>query len=127
MSETKVIPPHPIQPVICDAEGILRFKENEIVRFLFDAGQVDMNDLMQHNFSQQDREQFAQLIGYSLGGFEELSYVSYETAEVAYRMVDDCEHPPELVMRNEELRHELKQLKEKLRQAFSGLVDIITE
>jgi len=35
----------------------------------------------QHDFSQEDREQFAQLIGYSLSGFGELSYVSDETCE----------------------------------------------
>jgi len=38
-------------------------------------------------FPQEDREQFAQLIGYSLSGFGELDYVSDETYEVAERML----------------------------------------
>lgn len=70
---------HPIQPLIRDAESTVRFKENKIVRFLLDAGPFDMNQLAVMNFSREDREQFAQLIGYSLSGFGELSYVRDST------------------------------------------------
>jgi len=70
---------HPVQPLEKDPNGVLRFKENKIVRFLLDNGGYDMNKLATMPFSQEDREQFAQLIGYSLGGFGELSYVSDET------------------------------------------------
>ncbi len=34
-----------------------------------------MNDLAVKDFSDEDRCQFAQLIGYSISGYEELSYV----------------------------------------------------
>lgn len=74
---------HPVQPIYVDSNGTLRFKENKIVSFLLDNGGYDMNKLACMDFSQEDREQFAQLIGYSLDGFSELSYVSdaaYETA-----------------------------------------------
>ena len=74
---------HPIQPLALDENGVMRFKENKIVRFLLDAGQFDMNQLAMMEFSNDDREQFAQLIGYSLSGFSELSYVSDETYEAA--------------------------------------------
>jgi len=70
---------HPIQPIIKDKNGTLRFKENAIVSFLLDAGPFDMNKLAYMPFTQEDREQFAQLIGYSLGGFGELRYVSDKT------------------------------------------------
>jgi hypothetical protein len=70
---------HPLQPLIRDEDGTARFKVNAIVRFLLDAGPYDMNKLSLMPFSQEDREQFAQLIGYSYTGFEELSYVSDET------------------------------------------------
>jgi hypothetical protein len=70
---------HPIQPLEKDDRDIVRFKENKIVRFLLDAGPYDLNQLAAMPFSQEDREQFAQLIGYSLCGFGELSYVSDET------------------------------------------------
>lgn len=77
---------HPIQPIEQDANGIMRFQKNEIVRFLLDAGPFDMNDLACMSFSNEDREQFAQLIGYSLSGFGELSYVSDATYDAACAM-----------------------------------------
>jgi hypothetical protein len=73
---------HPVQPLV-DDDGITRFKRNAIVCFLLDAGPYDMNKLALMPFSDEDREQFAQLIGYSLSGFGELSYVSDETYERA--------------------------------------------
>jgi hypothetical protein len=83
-AETKsTIPPHPVQPLVHDARGTLRFKQNAIVLFLLEAGPFDMNVLASMPFSIEDREQFAQLIGYSLDGFSELSYVTDETYERA--------------------------------------------
>lgn len=67
---------HPMQPVYLDEAGRPRFRENKIVKFLLDAGPFDMNKLACMPFSKADREQFAQLIGYSTSGFGELSYVS---------------------------------------------------
>lgn len=76
-------PKHPLQPVILDKAGVPRFRENAIVTFLLDSGPFDMNKLTVMPFSEEDREQFAQLIGYSVGGFGELSYVSHEAYEAA--------------------------------------------
>lgn len=76
---------HPMQPLLRDRRRILRFKPNKIVQFLLDAGPFDMNQLARMKFSREDREQFAQLIGYSLQGFSELEYVSssaYQRATV---------------------------------------------
>lgn len=70
---------HPIQPLVIDQHGVKRFKQNGIVRFLLDNGLFDMNLLAQLPFTVEDREQFAQLIGYSLSGFGGLSYVTDET------------------------------------------------
>jgi len=67
---------HPIQPIYTDGKGIRRFKSNMIVRFLLDNGPFDLNTLASLPFSDEDRCQFAQLIGYSRGGFAELPYVS---------------------------------------------------
>lgn len=69
---------HPVQPLEKDRQGTLRFKANAIVKFLLDAGPHGMNVLAMMPFSDEDRCQFAQLIGYSLGGYSELSYVSDE-------------------------------------------------
>jgi hypothetical protein len=68
-----------MQPLLKDENGTIRFKANAIVRFLLDAGPFDLTKLDVIPFTQEDREQFAQLIGYSLGGFSELSYVSDKT------------------------------------------------
>ena len=134
--------PHPMQPVIVDERGVLRFRDNAIVRTMVDdlaslvakegprrgkldldkvsamgvagedlaqfeqlagmrpgrsnaivqyvvehaaqmvathpmhAGRLDLNGLHTMSFSQADREQFAQLMGYSISGYHELSYVS---------------------------------------------------
>jgi len=77
---------HPIQPLETDTQGVLRFKGNAIVRHLLDSGVCDMNSLAAMPFSQEDREQFAQLIGYSLSGFAELPYVSEDTYAAAEEM-----------------------------------------
>jgi len=79
---------HPVQPLIKEANGTVRFKKNAIVRFLLDAVPFDMNQLAIMEFSDEDREQFAQLIGYSLGGFSELSYVSDATYDRAAAQLD---------------------------------------
>jgi hypothetical protein len=73
--------PHPVQPLALDSKGVLRFKENKIVRHLLDKGGIDLNALACLDFSAEDRQQFAQLIGYSLSGYGGLSYVD----EDAYR------------------------------------------
>lgn len=74
---------HPMQKVKLDDDGVVRFVPNQIVRFLLDAGPFDMNQLAMMPFSKRDREQFAQLIGYSVSGFGELSYVSSEAWQKA--------------------------------------------
>jgi hypothetical protein len=74
---------HPTQPLVAADQGIVRFKPNKIVQFLLDAGPFDLNKLACMNFDAEDREQLAQLIGYSLSGFSELSYVSDKTYKAA--------------------------------------------
>jgi hypothetical protein len=75
-------PHHPVQPIV-NVAGIARFKVNGIVRFLLENGPFDMNYLARQSFSREDHEQFAQLIGYSVGGFSDLSYASAEVIDAA--------------------------------------------
>jgi hypothetical protein len=84
-----------MQPFERDRDGIMRFKPNAIVRFMLDAGRngwkFDLNVLAAMDFSDDDRMQLAQLIGYSLSGYGELPYVSnesYEAAEEALRIAE---------------------------------------
>lgn len=81
-------PPNPMQPVVLDRFDRPAFKANAIIDHMLDAGPLDMNKLALMEASREDREQFAQLIGYSVGGFCELSYVSDEACERAYAMAD---------------------------------------
>lgn len=74
---------HPMQPVVFDEHRTIRFRQNTIVRFLLDSGDVDMNRLAAMPFSDADRTQFAQLIGYSVSGSGELSYFDPNVIEKA--------------------------------------------
>lgn len=67
----------PIQPLyVCPVDGRLRFQPNAIVQHLLDHGGIDMNALARLDFPRGDREQFAQLIGYSHDGYGTLSYAT---------------------------------------------------
>lgn len=79
----------PIQPLSLDKHGVIRFEENAIVRHLLDKGPFDLNDIACIDFTQEDREQFAQLIGYSLSGAGDLGYFSAETWEAAEEMYEN--------------------------------------
>jgi hypothetical protein len=107
------LPPHPMQPVVKDAHGVLRFRENAIVRYIVDhaadvvhpgaraidpdtgrpyhQGRLDLNKIAMLDFPQEDREQFAQLMGYSVAGYHELSYVSDESAARASALAHEIE------------------------------------
>ncbi len=92
--------PHPMQPVHEDAHGVLRFRRNEIVDSLLDRdsargriypdfpAQTDggLNWVAAQDFSREDQEQLAQLIGYSVSGYHELSYVSNKSAAQASKL-----------------------------------------
>lgn len=68
---------HPMQPIFVDDEGVIRFRQNALVRFLLDAnGKIDMNVLAHVPASAEERAHFAQLIGYSVSGWGDLSYVA---------------------------------------------------
>jgi len=80
---------HPMQRIYLDEQGVARFRENKIVRFLLDAGPFDMNQLALMSFSNKDREQFAQLIGYSVSGYGDLSYPSPKSVAKADAKVEE--------------------------------------
>ena len=113
---------HPIQPIEKDKHGILRFKENKIVSYLLDNGKISLNKIAVMDFSREDRQQFAQLIGYSLSGYSELSYVddeSYYTAEKVYEEQIDGRDA-----RISFLQELIKSTKDKLRNPMAELFEI---
>jgi len=77
---------HPMQPLLPDEHGVMRLKKNAIAEHFYEWSQqrgMGLNEIAMMDFTDEDRMQFAQLIGYSLSGYAELSYVSdgsYERA-----------------------------------------------
>ena len=69
---------HPMQPLEQDKDGVIRFKENRLVRFLLDSHpNQNLNSLsirdQQGECNKGDYTQFMQLIGYSVSGYGDLS------------------------------------------------------
>jgi hypothetical protein len=115
-----------MQPLTTGASGVLRFKENAIVRDLLDFAAprgFGMNEMASRDYTQGDREQFAQLIGYSLSGYGELSYVSDQTYSTACNLAEgdvDSEQEGRLKYQDEMLA----QLREQLRKPIAALYGI---
>lgn len=75
-------PKHPMQSIVL-VDGVARFKANQIVCRLLELCPLDINQIARMPFSADDREQFAQLIGYSVSGFGDISYASAEVVRAA--------------------------------------------
>lgn len=76
------------QPLVLDDNGVIRFRENRIINLLLEGGPFDLNQIALMAFTDQERQQLAQLIGYSVSGYGDLSYASGEPTERADRAVD---------------------------------------
>jgi len=84
MAKKRGMARHPVQPLITEEGGIIRFKPNRIVKHLIAiAPPMYLNKMACMEFSDEDWTQFSQLIGYSLSGFGELSYVDNKTYSAA--------------------------------------------
>lgn len=81
---------HPMQPVVM-VDGVARFKENKIVRYILDHGNITLNNLPPHAFKRREWEQFYQLIGYSVSGYGDLTLVSDRSYESADRLAREAQ------------------------------------
>lgn len=92
----------PMQPIIKDIHGVDRFRANAIVEAIYNETSkhgYDMNRIAGTvSFNDVDRMQFAQLLGYSISGYGDLSYVTDKSYDRAYaaaptqeRGADDCQ------------------------------------
>lgn len=70
----------PMQEIYRGRDGVIRFKPNKIIQWLFDNGHLDMNKIQTIDFIDEDRVQLVQQLGYSVSGFGNLSYVPEELA-----------------------------------------------
>lgn len=72
-------PSPPIQPVYRASDGVIRFRDNAIVNWLLDTKRIDLNEIAAQEFPVADKEQFWQMLGYSVSGFGGLSFVRRKT------------------------------------------------
>ena len=77
-----------MQPLYRDSLGTVRFQPNKIIKYLFDSGKLDLNELATMGFSPEDHMQIAQQLGYSVSGFGDLSYADPETVATADRLAE---------------------------------------
>ncbi len=112
---------HPIQPIEKDSAGVLRFKSNAIVVHLLENGGIDLNRVATLNVTKEDRQQFAQLIGYSLSGYGSLSYVDDDAYSVA---VEISKGKNQHAARIAALTRELKAVRTALRAPMARLFGI---
>lgn len=77
----------PMQPIEFDKDGVIRFKRNAIIDWLFNTYRIDLNEIAIHcqeaKVPVEDQEQFWQLLGYSVSGYGDLSFVRSETVRLA--------------------------------------------
>ena len=78
---------HPMQPIEW-VDGVIGFRKNKIISDMFDAGLIDLNKIARLSYSDEDRMQLAQLLGYSISGFGELPYARKDVVEEADRIAN---------------------------------------
>jgi hypothetical protein len=113
---------NPIQPIAKDSNGYWRFKANAIIRYLCDEGLIDLNAIATMGFSNDDQQQLAQLLGYSLNGYGELGYVDNEAYETAHLMAE--KGLSEDKARIEHLETELAFLRKALKEPMARLFEV---
>jgi hypothetical protein len=115
---TKKVTRHPIQPLQMEGE-VLRFKRNKIVEKLLETSSLDLNDIACMGFSEEDRLQLNQLIGYSHSGIPGCNEEVWQSALAVYEQgVSEAE------ARANHLREELDALKAGMRKAVARLYGV---
>lgn len=117
---------HPIQKIYTSDTKVVRFQPNEIVRHILDKQDINLNDISSLDFNNEDRSQFAQLIGYSVSGWSELPYVSADECKI----VDQKQQAlsiSDLEAENKSLRKQLITLRILFAKPMAELYDICEE
>lgn len=84
-----------MRELVKDKNGVVRFKQNVIIDWLQETKRIDLNDIARHIglFPIEDVEEFWQMLGYSVGGYGDLSFVREETIQEADEAMDRLLHP----------------------------------
>lgn len=109
---------HPIQPLALDESGVMRFKQNKIIQYLFEAGKIDLNEIARIDFPAEDHQQLAQQLGYSLSSYGDLSYVDDDSYAAADLMSEG--HEDERDARIAALESALEQIRAGLKDAAAA-------
>ena len=113
---------HPIQPLVADEHGTVRFKKNAIVAYLARGKQ---NELTMLRFDSDDYAQLEQLTGCSLGHYCDSPHVSpeeYRAAELTYSRGLTPDQA-----RVQALESELAELRKAARAAVEQLNELLPE
>lgn len=86
----------PMQPIAFTKDGVIRFRKNMVLCFLLEEARegrkCDLNRIAQQRFSANwpadDVEQFWQMLGYSVSGYGDLSFVRRSTIKKADEIAD---------------------------------------
>ena len=81
----------PMQPICITSDGVIRFKQNRMVNDVYEFSQLrgfGLSEMARRDYTQEERMQFAQLIGYSVSGYGGLSYASPESVKKADAIAD---------------------------------------
>lgn len=79
---------HPMQPIEI-ADGVARFRPNSVVQRLLESSPYSLDELEYLHFSDEDREQFAQLLGIPVADYVELPFVSERSSHEAQLAEDE--------------------------------------
>lgn len=112
----------PIQPLATDELGILRFQKNTIVDRLLKEGPYTLNDIATWDVTEEERQQFSMLIGYSLSGFSSLSHCTQEVYEASYKARDHDLNPANYHLT--EALETLKKFRKDMAPMIAALYDI---
>jgi hypothetical protein len=69
-------PKHPMQPVVLSEDGRAYFVPNEILVWMLAHGRINFDEIAQQGFSDEDRMQLAQLLGFAVSRYTQLTYVT---------------------------------------------------
>ena len=81
-----------MRPLV-DVNGVIRFKQNAVIGWLFKQGHLNLNRIPVDELPLEDVEEFWQMLGYSVSGYSELSFIRPET-------VAEVDEAAEVILRN---------------------------
>jgi hypothetical protein len=69
----------PMQPIVVADDGVVRFQANKVIEWIVDSGKVSLDDVAMLKVPVGDKEQFWQMLGYSVSGYGGLLFVRRKT------------------------------------------------